>query len=102
MAGPRNRSPAASPPVPLAHPAMLAAVAATAAVALLSVTFRIFDTAFWQHLLVGRTIWETHSAPTTQLWTWPTHGTPDVNASWGFRALVWPFWSARVVAGLFV
>ena len=90
-----------APPVPLSHPAMVAALVATAAVALLSVTFRVFDTDFWQHLLVGRFIWETRSAPTTQLWTWPTYGMPDVNASWGFRALVWPFWSLGGVWGLF-
>ena len=122
MAGPRKRPPAgqrthpetasprampgsgsrpALPAVPLSDPAMVAALAATAALVLLSVTFQIFDTDFWQHLLVGRTIWETRSAPTAQLWTWPTYGTTDVNASWGFRALVWPFWSLGGVWGLF-
>jgi len=80
---------------------MLIAVLAVAATALFAVTFEIFDTDFWQHLLVGRAIWATHSAPTLQLWTWPTYGTPDVNASWGFRALVWPFWSLGGVWGLF-
>ena len=41
------------------------------------------------------------ACPTTQLWTWPTYGAPDVNASWGFRALIWPLWSAGGVWGLF-
>jgi Flp pilus assembly protein TadD len=80
---------------------MLIAVLAVAVIALFAVTFEIFDTDFWQHLLVGRYIWETHSAPKLQLWTWPTYGAPDVNASWGFRALVWPFWSLGGVWGLF-
>jgi hypothetical protein len=81
---------------------MVAALIATAGVVLLATTFEIFDTDFWQHLLVGRFIWERHAAPTLQLWTWPTYGAPDVNASWGFRALVWPFWSVGGVWGLFV
>src|SRR5512144_2666367 len=92
----------ATPPVPLAHPAMLIAVLAVAAIVVLVISFRIFDTDFWQHLLIGRFIWQAHAAPTVQLWTWPTYGTMDVNASWGFRALVWPFWSTGGVAGLFV
>jgi tetratricopeptide (TPR) repeat protein len=100
-AAPRGGSPS-MPAVPLSHPAMAVAVLATAAAVLTAITFRIYDTDFWQHLLVGKFIWETHRLPTLQLWTWPTYGTPDVNASWGFRALVWPFWSLGGVWGLFV
>ncbi len=58
------------------------------------------DTDFWQHLAVGRAIWTTHAVPTTQLWSWPTYGAPDVNSSWGFRALLWPFWNAGGLLGL--
>jgi tetratricopeptide repeat protein len=72
-----------------------------AACVALSVTFPISDTDFWEHLLVGRVIWETRSVPTTHLWSWPTYGSPDVNASWGFRALIWPVWSLGGVGGLF-
>ena len=90
-----------APPVPLSHPAMLIAVLAVAATVLFAVTYEIFDTDFWQHLLIGRFIWQAHAAPTVQLWTWPTYGAPDVNASWGFRALIWPFWSLGGVWGLF-
>ena len=71
-----------------------------AACVLLSVTFLNSTTDLWQHLAVGRAIWELHRVPTTQLWTWPTYGTPDVNASWGFRALIWPLWQGFGVWGL--
>jgi hypothetical protein len=94
--------PGRSAPVPLGHPAMVAALAVTFVFVLYSTTFVIFETDFWQHLLVGKAIWQTHSPPTVQLWTWPTYGAPDINASWGFRALIWPFWSSGGVLGLFV
>jgi len=35
------------------------------------------------------------------MWTWPTYGDPEINASWGFRALLWPFWAWGGVLGLF-
>ena len=69
---------------------------------LAAVTYAIHDTDIWQHLLVGKVIWQTHQIPTTQLWTWPTHGAPDVLPSWLFRALLWPFWQLGGVHGLFV
>ncbi|MBI1797143.1 MAG: tetratricopeptide repeat protein [Candidatus Eisenbacteria bacterium] len=84
------------------NPAMTAAVAVVALLALLGVTYHIFDTDFWQHLLMGRAIWTSHAVATTQLWTWPTYGAPNVNASWGFFALIWPFWALGGVTGLFV
>ncbi|MBI3539508.1 MAG: hypothetical protein HY076_04470, partial [Candidatus Eisenbacteria bacterium] len=67
-----------------------------------AVTFQLFDTDFWQHLLVGRVIWERHAVPTRELWSWPTYGAPDLNASWGFEALIWPLWSAGGVLGLYL
>ena len=82
--------------------AAIAATLVALACVLVSATTRITDTDLWQHLLVGKVIWARHAVPTTQLWTWPTHGAPDVNSSWGFRALLWPFWSAAGVGGLFV
>jgi hypothetical protein len=77
------------------------ALCVAAACALAAVTFAIYDTDVWQHLLVGKVIWQTHAIPSTQLWTWPTHGAPDVLPSWLFRALLWPFWQVGGVHGLF-
>src|SRR6185295_8415146 len=82
------------PPLSLGHPAMLAAILIAAGGVLFSVTVRIIDTDFWQHLAVGRAIWTTHSIPHTQVWSWPTYGTPEVLPSWLFRALLWPFYQA--------
>ncbi len=89
------------PALPLSHPASLAVAAVATFCVLYSVTFLIHEPDFWQHLTVGREIWRTHAVPTTQLWTWPTHGAPDVNSSWGFRAILYPFWAAAGVWGLF-
>ena len=94
---------AATAPDPAAgHPAMLAALAAVALCVIVTVTFTLYETDFWHHLLVGRVIWERHSVPATQLWSWPTWGAPEANSAWLFRALVWPFWSRGNVTGLFV
>ena len=90
-----------APPVPLGHPAMIAALAVTAACVIVSVSFVLYDTDFWHHLLVGRVIWQTHAVPTQQLWSWPTYGAPEANSAWLFRALVWPLWSTAGVTGLF-
>jgi len=91
---------AAAHRLPLSHPAALTAMLVTAACVLTSVTYLLIDTDFWQHLLVGKAFWTQHAFPTRQLWTWPTYGAPDVNASWGFRALIWPLWSVGGVWGL--
>ena len=91
-----------APPIALNHPAALVAMLVAAACVLVAVSFSLFETDFWQHLLVGRVIWETHTVPTRQIWIWPTYGAPDVTPSWGFRALLWPFWSLGGVWGLFV
>lgn len=81
---------------------MIAAIAVAAICTLVSVSFELYDSDFWHHLLVGRVIWETRSVPTVQLWSWPTYGAPEANSAWLFRALVWPFWSVGDVNGLFV
>jgi hypothetical protein len=78
----------------------IAALVAAACV-VLSVSFRISDPDLWQHLLTGRVIWETHSVPARQIWCWPTYGEPQVLPSWGFRALLWPFWQLGGLAGLY-
>jgi hypothetical protein len=77
------------------------AVAVAALCALAAVTYAIHDPDIWQHLVVGKTIWKTHAIPTTQIWTWPTFGSPDVLPSWLFRALLWPFWEVGGTNGLF-
>ena len=66
--------------LPLRHPALLATLLVVAACIVASGSFRFFEPDMWQHLLVGKVIWTTHSIPHTQLWTWPTHGAPDVQA----------------------
>jgi tetratricopeptide repeat protein len=77
------------------------AVVAAACIAF-SVTFQVYDTDFWQHLLVGRVIWQTHAVPHENLWSWVSYGRPEVTPSWLFRALLWPFYAAGGVTGLFV
>jgi hypothetical protein len=89
---------APAPPLPRAAWVLLVALAAGILVALVS--YPIYDTDLWQHLLVGKVIWTTHSIPHTQLWTWPTHGAPDVLPSWLFRALLYPFWTVGGLAGI--
>lgn len=89
-------------PLPTGHPAAVGALVIAAACVLVSVTFQIIDTDFWQHLAVGRALWTTHAIPHTQVWTWPGWGMPDVLPSWLFRVLLWPFWEAGGLTGLFV
>jgi Tetratricopeptide repeat len=88
-------------PVPLSHPALLLAGALAAACVVITVSFKLWETDFWQHLLVGKAIWALHRVPVTQLWSWPTYGAPDVNPSWGFSALIWPVWQAGGITALF-
>ena len=68
---------------------------------LFTVTFRLIDSDFWQHLLVGRVIWERGAIPREHLWSWVTYGRPEVLPSWLFRAALWPFDAAGGVTGLF-
>jgi hypothetical protein len=100
--------PGGSPPaaanasgLPARHPAMLAGALFTAAACVYGVTFRITDPDLWQHLTVGRAIWQLHHVPVTNLWVWPLYGAPDICPSWLFRALLWPFWSAGGVTGIY-
>jgi len=79
-----------------------AALLLAAAAIVWSVTFHLPDTDTWQHLTVGRAIWTTHAIPTREVWTWPTYGAPDVNPSWGFSAVIWPFFAAGGTWGLLV
>jgi len=67
-----------------------------------TVSFRIYDPDLWQHLEVGRYLWRTGHIPRTEIWSWPSYGAPSVLPSWGFRALLWPFFAAGGVWGLYV
>ncbi len=89
-----------APPPDPRHPAFVFAALVAAACVVVSVSWVLWDTDVWQHLAVGRAIWRLHAIPTRQLWTWPTYGAPDVNASWGFRALIWPLWNTFGWGGL--
>ncbi len=90
-----------APALALRHPALLVAALVAALCVVVSVSYRIYDSDFWQHLLVGRAIWELKGVPDRQIWTWPTYGSYEVTWSWLFRALLWPFWNAWGVTGAF-
>ena len=98
---PTNRRPEFSSAVDARHPALIAAALVAAACILISVSFTLYDADVWQNLIFGRAIWTLHAVPTTQRFAWPTYGAPLVNPSWGFTAIVWPFWSLGGVTGLF-
>ena len=98
-AGPPPLEPA--PALSLRHPAVLVVLLVAAALVVTSVTHLLYDTDFWQHLLVGKVIWTQHRVPATQLWSWPAWGRPDVNYAWGFEALIWLWGSWSGLAGLF-
>lgn len=93
---------AAPTPAPTPVPAALAVpVALLAAVLIaLGVSFRMDDPDIWQHLTVGKAIWQLHRVPHENLWTWPSYGEPYLLPSWLFRALLWPFWQAGGEWGL--
>ena len=92
------RAPAMPPPAGAPH-AVLIAVAAIVVVLLAS--YRVNDYDVWQHLLVGKAIWRLGHVPTTQLWAWPSHGDPEVNSAWLFRAIIYKVWSLGGVWGLY-
>ncbi len=97
----RRTPPPAAPVRDARGPCVLLAAVAALCVAT-SVTFPLYDPDLWQHLAAGRHVWETHQLPHTQIWSWPTYGAPDVMHSWAFRVLLYPFWNAGGVTGLFV
>jgi len=80
---------------------MLLALAAAALAAVVSASYVLYDTDLWQHLAVGRAIWERREVPAVNLWTWHHWGEPQVTPSWGFRVLLWPVWSHGGVPALF-
>jgi hypothetical protein len=95
----RQRTEAAFQPISRAWLTVVACVAA--AIVALTVTAPLQDKDVWQHLAVGRAMWTLHGVPHTDLWTWPGYGTPYLLPSWLFRALLWPFWAAGGLVGLY-
>lgn len=89
------------PPAPMSRGLLLGVALVAFACVAASVTFRINDSDLWQHLAVGRAIWELGGPPPEHQWTWPRWGSPEPLPSWLFRALVWPFWDHLGLAGLF-
>lgn len=98
--GAPSAAPEAVPPLSLRDPAFLATALVATAIVLLAVTFRLTTPDFWQHLVVGKAIWQLGTIPQEHLWTWPTYGTREVLPSWGFRWALWPFWQAGGLVGL--
>lgn len=82
------------------RPAFLLCLGVSISLILLAVAHRSYDTDVWQHLRVGRAIWQLHEIPRTNLWTWPTFGAPYDIPSWLFRVVLWPFWAAFGERGL--
>jgi len=85
---------------PLRRTHFFVAALVAAACVLIGVTHWIYETDVWEHLLVGRVFWTQHRVFTTDVWSWPAYGAPNVNPSWGFSALLWPFWAIGGVLGL--
>jgi len=86
----------------LGHPALLGAALVAAACIVFSVTYRLIDSDFWQHLLVGKVIWTRGAIPRQHLWSWTSYGRSEVLPSWLFRWLLWPFYDRGGVPALFV
>src|SRR5262249_43207013 len=97
----RERALAAAEPVPLRSPWMIFALVALGVAIVISASYVLYDTDLWQHLAMGRAIWRAPSSLYVNLWTWPDYGKHYFVSSWGFRALLWPLWSAGGVAALF-
>lgn len=87
--------------LPLTHPALLLTLMVGAACALISASYRLYDTDLWQLLAVGRAIGES-GPPRTDAWTWTSFGEPAFVSSWAFRALIWKLWALGGVWAMFV
>jgi hypothetical protein len=100
---PASRAPGtpADVAVSAAHPAAILATLVAAACVLVSVSFHLYDADAWEHLVFGKAIWATRAIPHTQVFCWSDYGVRLVNPSWGFSAVVWPFWAVGGTWGLF-
>ena len=102
-ARPPRPSRSARPPLPpLSTPLQAIVLLVAAVLACAAVSFALYSPDLWQHLCVGRALWDLHAIPRTNLWSWPTWGAPYVLPSWLFRALLWPVFSAGGADGLMV
>src|SRR5262245_43312645 len=86
--------------LPLRHPALIATLAIAAACAVVSASYRLYDTDLWHLLAVGRAI-DQSGLPSTDAWTWTSFGQPAFVSSWLFRALIWKLWAAGGVWAMF-
>lgn len=93
--------PQATPPLSLRSPWAIVALVAAAVALVISASYVLYDTDLWQHFAMGRAIWTRPGALHVNLWTWPDYGKPYFVSSWGFRALLWPLWSAGGIGALF-
>ena len=88
------------PPIPLQSREFALVGLVAAAIVVLAVTNLLTTPDFWQHLLVGKAICQLGRIPQEHLWTWPSYGQREVLPSWGFRWLLWPFYSIGGGLGL--
>ena len=82
-------------------PAMLFATCVAAAAVVLLVTTLIQDTDLWTLLAQGRAIVSHPALVKVNQWTWTDFGAPQIASSWLFRVVLWPFWAAGGVGGVF-
>ena len=79
---------------------MILTVLVAALCAVISASYRLYDTDLWQLLAVGRAI-DQSGLPRTDAWTWTSYGQPLFVSSWLFRALIWKLWDAGGIGALF-
>lgn len=91
---------AQEPGLPLTHPALMLTLLVAAVCAVISASYRLYDTDLWSLLAVGRAI-DGGGLPRTDAWTWTSFGEPAFVSSWLFRALIWKLWSAGDLWAMF-
>ena len=57
--------------------------------AVLSVRDRFSDPDMWWHLRTGQIIWNTHTIPTTDLFSWTAYGIPSVPHEWLSQGIIY-------------
>jgi len=89
------------PGLPLRHPALIVTLLVAAACAVISASYRLYDTDLWHLLAVGRAI-DQGGLPRTDAWTWTSFGQPVFVSSWLFRALIWKLWALGGIPAMFL
>ena len=79
-------------------PVMLAALFAVLAV--LTVRARLNDPDLWVHLKVGEIIWNTHTIPTTDLYSFTTNNHAWLAHEWLAQVVIYGAWKAGGYSGL--